>query len=311
MKNSIARWVDNGCIEAEADENPFGTGAVEWIRIVPLIGLHLGCIAVIFVGFSTTAVVVAIASYLIRMFAITGFYHRYFSHRSFRTSRTMQFIFALIGATATQRGPIWWAAHHRHHHVTSDTPDDCHSPRRGFWWSHLGWFLTREHFGTRTGRVPDLTRFPELMWLDRFDTVVPLIYALFLYAAGTWLAAAHPHLGTTGMQLVVWGYLISTVCLLHFTLFINSLAHKFGYTRFETGDDSKNNLWLALLTLGEGWHNNHHHYPVSARQGFYWWEIDITYYILKAMSGLGLIWGMKTVPPARLNQASSRAAGGA
>ena len=304
LKNSFLAWLDTSAYATAA--RPLSGAAhgdvVDWTRVVPFIALHVACLGVIFVGFSLTAVVVAIGSYVIRMFAITGFYHRYFSHRSFKTSRPLQFLFAILGATATQRGPIWWAAHHRHHHVNSDTELDCHSPRRGFWRSHVGWFLTRSNFSTQSSRVPDLTRYPELRWLDRFDTVVPVVYAAALFFTGQWLSTHHPELGTNGLQLVVWGYLISTVVLLHVTLFINSLAHKFGSARFKTNDDSRNNMLLAILTLGEGWHNNHHFYPVSARQGFYWWEIDVTYYILKLMSWSRLIWDMKTVPAHKLRE---------
>ena len=311
LKSSILTWVDNSAYrEAVSQRTPSqGNSRIDWIRIVPFIGLHVACLSVFFVGWSVLAVAVAFASYFIRMFAITGFYHRYFSHRSFKTSRILQFIFAILGATATQRGPIWWAAHHRHHHVNSDTESDCHSPREGFWWSHVGWFLTRNNFSTKLNHVSDLSRYPELRWLDRFDVVVPLIYAVALFCIGEWLAASYPTFSTNGLQLAVWGYLISTVFLLHMTLFINSLAHKFGSARFRTEDDSRNSLILALVTLGEGWHNNHHFYPVSARQGFYWWEIDITFYILKIMAGLGLIWDMKTVPATKLQQGLAMAGG--
>ncbi|MDJ0957944.1 MAG: acyl-CoA desaturase [Arenicellales bacterium] len=302
LKRSVLSWIDNSAYYETEKKHTRGGSRIDWVRIVPFIGLHVACLSVVFVGWSAAAVLVAVASYFVRMFAITGFYHRYFSHRSFKTSRSLQFIFAILGATATQRGPIWWAAHHRHHHVNSDTELDCHSPRQGFWWSHIGWFLTRDNFSTKPNRVSDLSRYPELRWLDRFDVVVPLLYGVALFLVGEWLASSYPSLGTNGLQLFVWGYLISTVFLLHMTLFVNSLAHKFGSTRFHTEDDSRNNLILALLTLGEGWHNNHHFYPVSARQGFYWWEIDITFYILKFMSLFGLIWDMKTVPATKLEQ---------
>ena len=304
LTTSILTWVDNTAYRDEERQQIYTltNNGIDWVRIVPFIILHVACLGVFFVGWSAVAIAIAFASYFIRMFAITGFYHRYFSHRSFKTSRSLQFIFAILGATATQRGPIWWAAHHRHHHVNSDTESDCHSPRRGFWWSHVGWFLTRDNFSTKLNRVSDLSKYPELKWLDRFDVVIPLIYGVALFCIGEWLALRYPAMGTNGLQLFVWGYLISTVFLLHMTLFVNSLAHKFGSTRFPTEDDSRNNPILALLTLGEGWHNNHHFYPVSARQGFYWWEIDITFYILKIMSFMGLIWDMKTIPATKLEQ---------
>jgi stearoyl-CoA desaturase (delta-9 desaturase) len=231
------------------------------------------------------------------MFAITGFYHRYFSHRTFRTSRALQFVFAVIGAASVQRGPIWWAAHHRHHHATTEQEDDPHSPlHHGLWFSHTGWFLTREHFAVREERVRDWRHYPELRFLDRFDIAVPVALAVGLLLTGMALKAYAPGLGTSGGQMLIWGFFISTVLLYHGTFTINSLAHRWGKRRYATADNSRNNFWLALLTLGEGWHNNHHHYPVSVRQGFYWWEIDMTYYVLRLMAALGLVWDLKPVP---------------
>ena len=270
---------------------------IDWLRVTPFIAIHLACIAVIWVGFSWVAVGVAAFLYVTRMFIITAFYHRYFSHRSFKTSRVVQFIAAFMGCAAGQRSPLWWAAHHRHHHNHSDEDPDLHSPRlTGFLWSHTGWFLTRGNLKTDTTMVRDWTRFRELAWLDRFDWIPVVLLATAMYALGVWLEHAAPHLGTTGPQMLVWGFFISTVVLYHATYTINSLAHRFGKRRYDTGDDSRNNLMLAILTLGEGWHNNHHHYPVSARQGFYWWEIDLTYYALKAMQAMGLVWDIRPVP---------------
>ncbi|MCH8479728.1 MAG: acyl-CoA desaturase [Wenzhouxiangella sp.] len=271
---------------------------VDWLRILPFIGLHLACLAVFLVGWSWTALVVFALSYLVRMFAITAFYHRYFAHRSFRVSRPVQFVFAVIGASATQRGPLWWAAHHRHHHKVADRPEDPHAPRHGFLWSHMGWFLSRRHFATDHSQIPDLQRYPELRWLDRFDLLVPVVFAAALYGLGALLERFAPGLGTNGWQLLVWGYFLATVVLIHVTLTINSLAHVWGRRRYATRDDSRNNWFLALLTLGEGWHNNHHHFPGSARQGFYWWEIDISFYVLKLMSWVGLVHDLKAVPAA-------------
>jgi stearoyl-CoA desaturase (Delta-9 desaturase) len=209
----------------------------------------------------------------------------------------VQFLFAVFGAASVQRGPLWWAAHHRHHHRHADQHDDPHSPRqRGFWRSHMGWFLTRGAFATDLGRVPDLARFPELRWLDRFDTVVPVLLAVLLYGIGALLERVAPGLGTSGGQLLVWGFFISTVVLFHATVTINSLAHRFGRQRFDTHDDSRNNLWLALLTFGEGWHNNHHFFPGTVRQGFRWWEVDLTWYGLRVMAALRLVGGLKPIP---------------
>jgi stearoyl-CoA desaturase (delta-9 desaturase) len=294
--HSLTRWFDTGSAPAVVDASE--ADAVDWARIVPFAAMHLACLGVIWVGASPVAVGAAVALYLVRMFAITGFYHRYFSHRTFKTSRATQFVFALVGASAVQRGPIWWAAHHRHHHAHSDRPEDAHSPlQHGFLWAHMGWFLSRRHFTPDLGRVRDLTRFPELRWLDRFDILVPFLLALGLLGLGHFLDARWPELGTSGAQMLVWGFFISTVACYHGTYTINSLCHVWGRRRYATGDGSRNNFLLAILTLGEGWHNNHHRYPMSARQGFYWWEVDLTYYGLRALAALGLIEDLKPVPP--------------
>lgn len=293
---SIRQWFDNGEADLSVAELGNADTGVDWLRVIPFLIMHLACLAVIFVGISSIAVAVAVALYLIRMFAITAFYHRYFSHKSFKTSRTVQFVFAFIGATATQRGPLWWAAHHRQHHRHADQSADPHSPKHGFFWSHMGWFLSGKHYQADYSLVPDWKRFAELRWLDRFDLIAPVVLAASLFISGVLLEKFAPGLGTNGWQMLVWGYFISTVVLLHATLLINSMAHRVGKKRYTTGDESRNNFVLALLTLGEGWHNNHHHYPASARQGFYWWEVDISYYLLKFMQKTGLIWDVRTVP---------------
>jgi stearoyl-CoA desaturase (delta-9 desaturase) len=231
------------------------------------------------------------------MFAITGFYHRYFSHKAFKTNRFWQFLFAVIGNAAVQRGPLWWAAHHRHHHRYTDLPDDVHSPKQhGFWWSHLGWLTSRGNFPTRTKYIKEWARFPELRWMNRFDTVIPVLLAGSIYLWGVVLETYAPSLGTNGPQMLVWGFFISTVVLLHATLTINSLDHMIGTRRYNTNDTSRNNAVLAILTLGEGWHNNHHCYAVSARQGFRWWELDITYYLLLLLCRLGVVRDLRPVP---------------
>jgi stearoyl-CoA desaturase (Delta-9 desaturase) len=292
FKQLIA-WFDNHSFDK------LGSSAerIELVRITPFILLHLSCFGVFFVGFSLVAVTIALLLYALRMFAITGFYHRYFSHKAFKTSRLVQFIFAFVAASAAQRGPLWWASHHRHHHANSDKPDDSHSPvQHGFFWSHITWFLTNKNFMPKNERVKDLLRYPELKFLDRFDIIAPLSLAISLYVLGSCLEANAPHLGTNGVQLLVWGFVISTVFLYHMTFTVNSLAHVWGKRRFNTNDQSRNNSLIAIFTLGEGWHNNHHHFPSSARQGFYWWEIDLTYYGLKILSALGLIWDLRKVP---------------
>ncbi|BFN14294.1 hypothetical protein MspRI1_23050 [Marinobacter sp. RI1] len=231
------------------------------------------------------------------MFAITGFYHRYFSHKTFKTSRPAQFVFAVLGASAAQRGPLWWAAHHRHHHQHSDNEQDLHSPHQGgFWWSHMGWFTCDAGFAMDERRVRDWLKFPELRFINRFDSLIPAAFAVAIYLFGEALALWAPELGTNGLQLLVWGFFISTVVLFHGTVSINSLSHVWGKRRFETDDDSRNNFWLALITLGEGWHNNHHRWPQSVRQGFRWYEIDVTWYGLWLLSKLGIIWDLNPIP---------------
>ena len=291
---TMRHWFD-----AAPSAIPASGDGVDWGRIIPFVGMHLACLALFVVGVSTTAVVAMLVLYAVRMFAITGFYHRYFSHRAFKTSRVAQFAFGVLGASAVQRGPIWWAAHHRHHHAHSDGPSDVHSPRqRGFLWSHMGWFLTRGQFAPDLARVRDLQRYAELRWLDRFDILVPVALAVGVWGLGYLLEWTEPQLGTTRWQMLVWGFFCSTVLCYHATYTINSLAHVFGRRRYATDDDSRNNALLALVTFGEGWHNNHHHYPNAARQGFYWWEIDLTYYLLRTLALLGVIWELKPVPQA-------------
>ncbi len=290
---SLMRWLDT----ARPAPEKATLDRIDWLRAAPFVAMHLACFAVIWVGVSAVAVWTAVALYAIRMFALTAFYHRYFSHRTFRTSRPMQFVFALLGASCVQRGPLWWAAHHRNHHRHAETERDPHSPMvHGFWWSHVGWFLTPRGFRTDWKRVPDLAQYPELRWLDRFDTLIPIALAAALYGAGALLQRAAPGLGTSGGQMLVWGFFISTTVLFHATVTINSLAHRMGSRRFLTSDDSRNNLWLALITFGEGWHNNHHFFPGTVRQGFRWWEIDLTYYGLRAMAALGLVRDLKPIP---------------
>ncbi|MHC9086593.1 acyl-CoA desaturase [Luteimonas sp. RIT-PG2_3] len=298
----MGRWFDTSAFDTSAPAtadggDPASGDRIDWLRAAPFIAMHLACVAVFWVGVSPVAIGVAVALYALRMFALTGFYHRYFSHRTFRTSRALQFVFALIGASCAQRGPLWWAAHHRNHHRHTETERDPHSPTvHGFWWSHMGWFLTRNGFRTDWDRIPDLAKFRELRWLDRYDTLVPVLLAMALFGLGALLERLAPSLGTNGWQMLVWGFFISTTVLFHATVTINSLSHRYGSQRFETGDDSRNNLWLALLTFGEGWHNNHHFFPGTVRQGFRWWEIDLTWYGLRAMAVLHLVSDLKPIP---------------
>src|SRR5258708_6631236 len=252
---------------------------------------------------SPFAVVLCAVLYFVRMFAVTGIYHRYFSHKTYSTSRCGQFLLAVWGGTTVQRGALWWAYHHRHHHQHSDDPEDAHSPHvHGFIWSHIGWITSKRNFPTDYTKVRDLAKFPELVFLNRFDIVVPVLFALGLFFLGRLLEHVTPGLHTSGAQLLVWGFFISTTLLFHGTSCINSLAHLMGRRRFKTEDDSRNSFILALITLGEGWHNNHHRYQSSTRNGFYWWEIDITYYGLKFLSWTGFIWDFKPVPESVLRE---------
>ena len=257
---------------------------------------HLACLAAFFTGVTWSAVAVCLALFWLRMFSVTAGYHRYFSHRSYKTSRTFQFILALAGTLAVQKGVLWWAANHRNHHKYSDQPEDLHSPRqRGFWWAHVGWILAPDYEGTDLTRIPDMAKYPELRWLNDNYLVPPVALAVLLYLVGgaTWL---------------VWGFFISTTMLWHATFTINSLAHVWGSRRYETTDTSRNNPWLALLTMGEGWHNNHHRYMNSARQGFFWWEIDLSYYVLVALSWCGIVWDLQQ-PPKRLLETQPEVSG--
>lgn len=239
---------------------------------IPFALAHLACLGAILTGVRWQMVVLALALYLIRMFGVTAGYHRYFSHRTFKTSRVGQFLLAVLAQTSAQRGILWWAAKHRHHHRHSDTALDVHSPRhQGFFHAHVGWIFTAEHDGTDYAAVPDLAKYPELIWLEKNEYVPP-----FLLAVACYLFA--------GPQGLIVGFFWSTVLLYHCTFFINSLAHVHGGVRYLTGDDSRNNWWLAVLTLGEGWHNNHHAYQRSTRQGFRWYEFDPTFYVLKLLS---------------------------
>lgn len=303
---ALVQWFDADHVPDGAAQVRAEPDGVEWVRCIPFLILHAGCLIVLWAGWSPFAVGTAVALYFGRMFAVTGIYHRYFSHKTYRTSRAGQFLLALWGATAVQRGALWWAYHHRNHHQHSDQPEDVHSPHvHGFWWSHLGWITSRRNFPTDYSKIRDLEKYPELVWLNRFDTVVPILFATALLGAG-WLLELHaPGLHTTRWQMLGWGFFVSTTALFHGTSCINSLAHLMGRRRFPTADDSRNSWILTLITLGEGWHNNHHRYMHATRQGFYWWEFDPTYYGLKLLAWTGLIWDLRPVPAAVLAEAAS------
>jgi stearoyl-CoA desaturase (Delta-9 desaturase) len=262
---------------------------------LPVLITHVAAvIGVVLVGASIDLVALSLALYALRMFFITAGYHRYFAHRAFKTSRAFQLVLAVMGATAAQKGVLWWAGHHRNHHRFADTPRDLHSPvQSGFFWSHIGWIIASKYDATPVDRIRDFAKYPELRWLDRHYLVPPLLGLVGLYAA--W-----------GLPVMVWGGLVSTVLLWHGTFTINSLAHLYGTRRYDTPDNSRNNLLLALITGGEGWHNNHHRFRSSANQGFFWYEIDMTFAVLRVLEALGVVWDLRMPPASVLREPSSR-----
>ncbi len=221
------------------------------------------------------------------MVGVTAGYHRYFSHRAYKTSRVFQFLLAVLAQTSAQKGVLWWAAHHRHHHKHSDTPNDLHSPKqRGFWWAQCGWILSEGSAETNMKNIQDFARYPELRWLNKYFLVPPTLYAVSIWLIWGW-------------EGLFWGFFFSTMLLFHGTFFINSLTHVFGKVRYRSGDESKNSMILALITCGEGWHNNHHYFQATANQGWFWWEIDLSYYVLKVLSWFGIVWDLR-MPPAHV-----------
>jgi stearoyl-CoA desaturase (Delta-9 desaturase) len=269
---------------------------INWISSLPFLIFHLVPLLAFFTGVTTEALIIFGVLYAVRMFAITAGYHRYFSHRSYRTGRVVQFLLAFIGTCSLQQGPLWWAAHHRAHHRYSDTGNDIHSPQKGFWWSHVGWFLSDKYNETDMDAVKDLAAFPELRLLNNHDALGAFLLGGLTFAVGGWSG-------------LVVGFFASTVLLWHATFTINSLSHTVGTRRYATSDTSRNNPVLALITFGEGWHNNHHHYQASARQGIYWWELDISWLVLRAMCAVHLVRDLRT-PSAEVMQ-SDRLSDGA
>lgn len=261
---------------------------------IVMLGFHLGALAAFFTGVSAATLAVAGVLYLVRGLGITAGYHRLLAHRSYQTSRVVQFLLALAGSLAVQGGPLWWVAHHRSHHRHTDAEGDVHSPvRRGFWQSHMGWMMSTAAFQEKGTNARDLHRFPEIKWLQRL--YVPLIagQGLALYVLGAALAAAFPHWGTSGLQMLVWGLFVTTVLTWHITFAVNSVCHTWGRRPHATGDASTNHPLVGLLAYGEGWHNNHHMYPFSARHGLLWWQIDLTWWLLKGLEKLRLVRGLK------------------
>ena len=252
--------------------------------------VHLLPFLAIFTGVTRTALILAVVTYVVRMTFVTGGYHRYFAHRSYRLNRVAQFIVAFGGASAAQKGPLWWAAHHRNHHRYSDTDRDIHSPRRGFWWSHVGWILCDKYNETELEMIRDFAKYPELRFINKHDWIAPWTLGVTCWLIGGW----------SGLLI---GFFASTVVLWHATFTVNSLAHVFGRRSYTTTDTSRNSLLIALITGGEGWHNNHHRYQFAARQGFRWWQIDTTYYTLRVLRMLGIVRDLRPVPVAVIDEA--------
>jgi stearoyl-CoA desaturase (delta-9 desaturase) len=274
-------------IATEPKASSFKTKLWSSIKTLPFLSMHLACLAAFFTGVNTLGIVLCGVCYFIRMFGITAGYHRYFAHRSYKTSRFFQFAMAWLGCSAMQKGPLWWAAHHRMHHRYSDTDDDPHSPlAKSIWWSHIGWVLDAKNDPTGWEHIRDWSRYPELRWLNRNHWVPGITLAVLCYLIDGWIG-------------LVWGFFISTVMLYHGVFLVNSMCHILGKRRFATSDDSRNNWFVALVTLGEGWHNNHHHYQSSVNQGFFWWEIDVSYYMLRILGLMGLVWSFRK-PPAKM-----------
>jgi stearoyl-CoA desaturase (Delta-9 desaturase) len=277
-----------------AVESPKGFKDYFHVSALPFWLLHvIAVVGIVVWGWSWSGFALAVALYYVRMFFVTGVYHRYFSHRAYKTSRWFQFVIALLGGMSVQKGALWWAGHHRHHHKFSDKPEDLHSPRQqGTLWAHVGWIVARDNNATRYDLIRDFAKFPELVWLNKYHHWPVVLYGVLLLA-------------TLGGQGLFWGLVVSTVLLWHGTFTINSLSHVFGSRRYATEDDSRNNWFLAMLTMGEGWHNNHHHYQSTANQGFYWWEIDLSYYVLWTLARVGLVWDLRK-PPARILEEGRR-----
>ena len=252
--------------------------------LIPFALMHLLPLGALYTGADPVDWLVCLGLYYVRMVGITAGFHRYFSHRAYKLGRVSQFLLAFLGTAAAQKGPLWWAAHHRHHHKYSDAPEDLHSPRQsGFWWSHLGWILSTENDETQWDRIQDFAKYPELRWLNRHFLVPPTLLGVATFLVGGW-------------SMLFVGFFLSTALLYHGTFVINSLAHVVGWRRFETTDTSRNSFILALITCGEGWHNNHHHYQSSANQGFFWWELDVSYYLIRLAEFVGLAWDVRTPP---------------
>ena len=281
----------------EAYENRLPGERLSLIVSLPFLSVHIGAIYALTVSPSLFALFIVGLMYFIRMFGITAGFHRLFSHRSFKTNRLFQFFLAYSATCSAQMGPIWWASHHRHHHKYTEQIEDSHTPTlKGFFWAHVGWIMSPANSPTKEKYVEDLMKYPELIWLDKYHYFAPFSLAVFLYVLGEYMAVNYSQYNTNGMELLLWGFFVSTVFLYHATFMVNSVCHVFGHRTYDTKDESVNNLLVAILTLGEGWHNNHHAFPNSEKQGHKWYQIDICHYILWCLSKIGIVWNIREVP---------------
>ena len=281
----------------EAYENRLPGEKLSLIVSLPFLSVHIGAIYALTISPSPFALFMVFLMYFIRMFGITAGFHRLFSHRSFKTNRAFQFFLAYAATCSAQMGPIWWASHHRHHHKYTEQIEDPHTPTlKGFFWAHVGWIMSPVNSPTKEEYVGDLMKYPELKWLDKYHYFAPFSLVILLYGLGEFMAVNYAQYNTNGMELVLWGFFVSTVLLYHATFMVNSVCHVFGHRTYDTKDGSVNNFLVAILTLGEGWHNNHHAFPNSEKQGHKWYQIDISHYILWCLSKIGVVWKIRDVP---------------
>jgi stearoyl-CoA desaturase (Delta-9 desaturase) len=262
---------------------------IDYTASIPFYAMHLALGLLALTHFSWVNVALCAATYFTLMFGVTAGYHRYFSHRTYQTNRVFQFMLAWLAQTSLQKGALWWAAHHRHHHRHSDQEEDIHSPTlKGFWFSHMNWILSTKYDATNYEKIKDFSRFKELVWLNKFHVIPAVVFLVTLFFAG-------------GLNLLMWAGILPMVLVWHGTFTINSLSHIFGSRRYETTDTSRNNWLLALITCGEGWHNNHHFHQNTANQGWFWYEIDVTFYLLKVLSVFGVVKKMRVAEASTKN----------
>lgn len=292
--------------DLDLDKPLRGIKNINWRIAFEIAAYHLGAICVIFVGINWTTCISFLLAGLLQGLCVTVLLHRYFTHRAFDTTRTTQCIFGLLALIPLQRGPIWWASHHRRHHHLADKVGDPYSPSKGFFYSHLGWLLTLDYAATDTMYVKDLIKYKELLLIDRFEWLAPITLLTLTFLYGSLLDHYFPSLKTNGWQMLVWVFCMPTVCVLHGSCLVNSVLHRFGYRRFATKDDAKNVWQLAFFTFGEAFHNNHHRYSESCRQGITWWEIDISYYAIKILEKLGIIFNLRTFPTSVIAEGTAK-----